>query len=119
MEDQIIDGILHRQIRHAQNDASTARRDARESQTAIQELEEQVGRLTLVCTALWSLLKQRLNLSDTELVAIIEEVDLRDGRRDGKHRPGGHACTSCGRTNSVRHRFCIYCEEPLDVPPLP
>jgi hypothetical protein len=76
-------------------------------------LEEQLGRLTLACTAMWTLLKQRTGVTDQELLEAIQEVDLRDGVLDGQYRPPALTCPACGRRNNRRRRTCMYCEAPL------
>ncbi len=118
MEDQLIDFVLHRKIRHATADASQARRDARDARTSLQDLEERVGRLTLACTAMWDLLRSRFGLTDQDLLDFIQEVDLRDGQPDGKHNPRGRQCPGCNRVNNLRRRSCMYCESPLPAAPL-
>jgi hypothetical protein len=119
MDDVIVDFVQQRMIHGARSDASEARRDAGEARSSLSELEERVGRLTLACTAMWVLLRQRTGLTDRELLEVIEEVDLRDGVRDGQHTPSALTCSSCGRRNSRRHRKCMYCESPLAQEPLP
>ncbi len=118
MEDQIIDYVLHRKIRVAANDASDAKRDARRAGATLEELEERVGRLTLACTAMWELIRDRVGLTEEELVESIERVDLRDGVADGKHKPKGVACPACSRMNNLRHKKCMYCEAVLPPPSL-
>jgi hypothetical protein len=119
MDDVIVDFVQQRFIHGARQDASQARRDAREARASLSELEERIGRLTLACTAMWALLRQRAGLTDQELLEVIQEVDLRDGVRDGQHKPPALTCPSCGRRNNRRHRACMYCESPLPPEPLP
>jgi len=119
MDDVIIDFVQHRMIHGARRDAAEARRDVRDARTSLAELEERVGRLTLACTAMWALLRQRSGVTDQELLEVIQEVDLRDGVLDGQHKPPALACPSCGRRNNRRHRACMYCEAPLPHESLP
>ena len=74
-----------------------------------EDLAERVDQLALATQALWELAAERLHISDAELTAKIEEVDLRDGKADGRIR-AGLACTACNR----RHRHCLYCGADLD-----
>ena len=119
MEDLILDFALHKKVRVATTDAAQARRDARRADLNLRELHERVGRLTLACTAMWDLLRDRAGLTDEDLLSYMQEVDLRDGSTDGQHRPSGQPCPSCTRMNNVRHRQCMYCESPLPGVPLP
>lgn len=102
---------LHQQkaITDAQVEASAAKRAARQGSDRVNELEASVQRLTLVSQALWELLRDRTGLSETELVAKISEVDLRDGKLDGRISAKAIHCPRCGRTMSERHSRCIYC----------
>lgn len=119
MDDLIIDFVQQSLILGARRDASEARRDVRDARLTLAQLEERVGRLTLACTAMWELLRERSGLTDRELLDHIQEVDLRDGRLDGQHKPSGIVCPSCGRNNNQRHVACMYCESLLPRKPLP
>lgn len=79
------------------------------SRERIRELEHQIGRLQLMNQALWELLRERLHLTDTELEAKANEVDLRDGIQDGKISDTALQCPSCGRVSSSKHWKCLYC----------
>ena len=85
--------------------------------TSVTKLEEQVGRLTLACTAMWTLLRQRVGVTDQELLEAIQEVDLRDGVLDGQYKSPALTCTRCGRRNNRVRRACMYCEAPLPSEP--
>ena len=119
MDDVIIDFVQQRLVRGVRRDAAEARRDARAARTSLSQLEEQVGRLTLACTAMWVVLRQRAGVTDQELLEAIQEVDLRDGVLDGQYKPPALTCPACGRRNNRRHRSCMYCEAPLPQAPLP
>ena len=116
MDDPIIDFVQQRLVRGVRRDASDARGDAHEARPSASQLEEQVGRLTLACSAMWVLLRQRVGVTDQELLEAIQEVDLRDGVLDGQYKPPALTCPACGRRNSRRRRACMYCESPLPQP---
>lgn len=111
MDDVIIDFVQQRLISGARRDVSEARRDAAAARPP--PLEEQLGRLTLACTAMWTLLRLRVGVTDQELLEAIQEVDLRDGVLDGQYKPPALTCPACGRRNNRRRRACMYCESPL------
>ena len=43
-----------------------------------------IDTLALSCAAMWELLSEKLGVTEQELLAKIEEIDLRDGKLDGK-----------------------------------
>jgi hypothetical protein len=76
----------------------------------VRNLEDRVDRLTLVCSALWSLLRERNGLTEEELMERVKEIDLADGRLDGKApRQPPATCGACGRTFAARHARCLWC----------
>lgn len=75
------------------------------------EVEDRLDRLQLVCMAMWSLLKERTNLTEEDLLERVRQIDLEDGVEDGKcgGAVGVTICPNCGRKMSARHRRCLYC----------
>jgi len=82
---------------------------ARDAQREVRDLEDRLDRLTLVCMALWELLKERGELSEEDLATKVREIDLRDGQADGKISKQVKRCASCDRVMSPRHQACMYC----------
>jgi len=117
MDDVIIDFVQQRLVGGERRGVSGARRETRDARGSIPQLEEQVGRLTLACTAMWVLLRQRLGVTNQELLEAIQEVDLRDGVLDGQYKPPALSCPACGRRNNRRRRTCMYCESALPQEP--
>ncbi len=72
-------------------------------------LEERVDKLAMVCKAMWELLEENTNLTEADLMTKIEQIDLADGKADGKIEKGVTQCTRCGRTLSRTHSTCMYC----------
>jgi hypothetical protein len=82
------------------------------------QLEANQERLFLICTALTELIRDKNLATEAEVVAKLQEVDLRDGLADGKF--GGVqivACPHCGNRTKRRHQHCIYCGKSLDEAP--
>lgn len=90
--------------------AQSASRTAREAGTKVERLQFEIERLLLISEALWGILKERHGYDDTELQQRVMEIDLRDGKRDGKVSGSTPIkCTACGKTISKRHPCCLYC----------
>ena len=82
---------------------------ARDVQSEVRGLEDRLDRLTLVCMALWELLKERGELTEEDLATKVREIDLRDGVADGKITKQIKHCPRCDRVMSPRHQKCMYC----------
>ncbi len=84
-----------------------------------QDLNRRIESLELACAGLWELLKAKNGYTDEELVAVIREVDLRDGKEDGRVRPTDEKCPSCGRQLlSRKSPNCSWCGADLGRGPL-
>lgn len=100
----------------AQSDASSAQASARAAMTETELLRHDVDRLLMITEALWTFLKQAHGYTDAALADKVKEIDLRDGRLDGKAaKAPPTACPQCQRLNSAKFSKCIYCGSPLPV----
>lgn len=78
------------------------------------ELQYRFDRLSLICMAMWELMKKQ-GLTDEQLLEKMKELDLADGQADGKAGAAKVAtCSNCGRVVSTRHRRCLYCGHERD-----
>lgn len=77
--------------------------------TDIGELQDQVERLAMLNQAMWELIGERLHMTDADLERKAQEVDLRDGKADGKMSSHPLRCPECGRVSNSRHKKCLYC----------
>jgi hypothetical protein len=98
-----------RQIGNASRKAERASADADRVVTNMLMLENKVESLALACQSLWELLRENTKLTEQDLEAKMEQVDLRDGRQDGKMSSVSSACPDCGRKTSRRRPRCLYC----------
>jgi hypothetical protein len=73
------------------------------------QMEEKFDRLALICRAMLELLEERTGLTDQDLVKKIAEVDIRDGKADGKMTAKAKPCPSCGSMMSPRFNRCLFC----------
>lgn len=100
--------------------ATQASRTAANAEAAIFELRDQVERQALLIRSLLLVLDRRGLTNEDDFREIMEEVDLSDGRRDGRYRPLGPLkdCPRCSKVNKKRAVVCLYCgtKLPQDVP---
>lgn len=90
--------------------ADRAENDARESRFSTDEHQRRLDTMALTVMAMWSIMQDRYGVMEHELVNRMQEIDLRDGKADGKVAPTMSAkCESCRRSMSTRHVKCIYC----------
>lgn len=73
------------------------------------EIKEQVERLAMLNQAMWELVSERLRLTEADLERKAQEVDMRDGKADGKMSTHPLRCPKCGRVSNSRHKKCLYC----------
>jgi len=95
-------GYAASQAAAASSSAGAARRD-------LAHLEDRVERLALITMAMWSLLQDKTNLTEDDLLERVKTLDLMDGTPDGKATKGVSKCHQCQRTLNARHLRCLYC----------
>lgn len=93
----------------ATSSAREAKADVRELHQRVQVLEQQCERMILAAMAMAEILRDRLGVTEHEIESKVTEIDLRDGRRDGKFRASPDRCTKCNRPNAANLRQCLYC----------
>ena len=99
------------QANRAATSGEMAARTAAEVRTQNEGIQFDIEKLFMITEVLWECLKKHNGYTDEQLIKMIEEIDLRDGRLDGKvakitERP---TCTECGRTIIQRQSRCLYC----------
>ena len=107
--DLFIDAHQYGRIAKAQSDATNAKNKAESFDRRLTNTERRLDKLSLACQALWELLKVRTDLTIEDVYNKMEEIDLRDGHKDGKISGTVLKCSSCGRTINTLHSVCIYC----------
>ncbi len=84
----------------------------------ITQLENQVERLMLITEALWSILREQHGYGEKELLRRIVEIDMKDGKLDGRVAPSPpETCPKCSRVTSRLRICCMFCDEPRIVDP--
>ena len=82
--------------------------------TEIQSLKFDIERLLMITEALWTLLREQHGYSEDVLLNKITEMDMRDGRMDGKVAASApFNCPKCSRPLGKRRPACIYCGTPV------
>jgi hypothetical protein len=96
-------------IREARETAETARDQAQQLRDRISKLERRSDQLALACQALWEMLREERGLTDNDLIARMQQIDLRDGAADGRMTPMPVECPQCKRRSNSRRDECVYC----------
>ena len=83
---------------------------ARQAKSQVEGLEQDVERLLMITEALWSILKEVHGYDDRELFRRVVDIDMRDGRLDGKvAKKEAPNCPHCGRKMIGAKPMCLYC----------
>lgn len=90
-------------------DAARAATAAGSTRRDVTHLEDRIERLSLVCMAMWSLIQDKTQLTEEDLMERVRLIDLMDGVEDGKAARTIQKCHACRRVMSPRHRKCLYC----------
>lgn len=85
---------------------------AKHAVRTVKVFEERLEKLALLCMAMWSLMREKTGLTEKDLLERVKQIDLMDGREDGKLKKTVLECRSCGRAMSSRHTRCLYCGAP-------
>jgi hypothetical protein len=101
------------QIGEVKAKSDLAHSDAQVHGSALTDLNRRFERLALVTQALAELLRERAHVSEADLIAKIDEIDMRDGKRDGRVSTAPRSCQKCGREVAGLRTTCLYCGAPL------
>jgi len=115
MINPFLSGGSIRRAMHAEDVARRSQTKATDADFRAVRLEARVDRLSMICAALWDLVKENADLTEEDLFQRIEDIDLRDGVLDGKVARETTTCVQCGRVMSARHSQCLYCGTPRPV----
>lgn len=110
-----VDLMQAAQIQEVGQDANHANSRADRATVRAAEAEQKLARLQIVTQAMWEFLRERAELTDEMLEAKILEIDLRDGKKDGKMGTEVVNCSQCQRKTGVRRRSCFYCGAELEA----
>lgn len=94
-------------LKEARYAADTATIKAHSNEITLRNLQDQLDHLSLVCLAMSELLEE-VGFKKSMLIEKIQEIDLRDGKLDGKFVKES-SCPNCKRKLAPRHVKCMYC----------
>ena len=105
----IYDFVQNRQIAEAKNSAQRAQSQSDRMREDLREARRRIDRLCLINQALWECIRDKIAVSEEDLLDTMTEIDLRDGTLDGKMSATASSCPQCGRPMSSKHHKCLYC----------
>lgn len=98
----------------AQEAAARAQAQAEHAREEAEWIRADIERLLMITEALWQIVREQHGLTDDELFRRVVEIDLRDGRVDGRVAPQPPPpCPHCGRPLPKRRPVCIFCGKPV------
>jgi hypothetical protein len=84
------------------------------SRGEVDMMKADIEKLLMITEALWQVLKNKHNYTDDDLLGWVQEIDMRDGKLDGRvARMGTAYCPQCNRTLMRSKAVCLYCGEPV------
>lgn len=103
--------------RRAANAASDAESAARRAENVTAHLQDQLERQALIMRSLLTACEKAGIFTEDQFRELVTEIDLSDGRLDGKYKPqqqGPMICAGCGKPNGKRAMKCMYCGAVLE-----
>jgi hypothetical protein len=98
------------QISENKGNAENAQELAITSSTAISHVQCQLDTLVLANQAMWEILSLKLGVTEADLVKRMNEIDLRDGKQDGKiSKTQVVECKDCGHKIKKQRSNCYWC----------
>lgn len=98
-------------VRHADERAQQAVEKTLDLKSDARSLQRRLDVMALANQALFEILRDKLGISEDEVVTRMAEIDGRDGKKDGKIGPTVVACRRCGKKVNTARQRCMYCAE--------
>lgn len=107
------EAFQHTQINSLSESSSANKLDTKHTgellRIEVQRLEAKIDGLALISQALWEIVQEKTDATTLEIEQKIKEIDLRDGREDGKITGKTSPCPKCKRPAHSRQGACMYC----------
>ena len=109
IEDVLFSSAVHLLDTQNRDGGESVSRAATDVRTQNEFIQCDVEKLFMLTEALWTILKEKHGCTDAELVQRVQEIDLRDGKLDGKVAKVNPDCPKCGRKLIGKRPVCLYC----------
>lgn len=109
IEDVLFSSAVHLLDTQNRDGGESVSRAATDVRTQNEFIQCDVEKLFMLTEALWTILKEKHGCTDAELVQRVQEIDLRDGKLDGKVAKVNPDCPKCSRKLMGKRPVCLYC----------
>lgn len=104
------------QIRETKHKAENAKQLAITSGNAISNVQAQLDTLVLANQAMWEILSKKLGVTESELVKLMSDIDLRDGKADGRiTKTQIRQCSDCCHKIKKQRPNCYWCGSKMNM----
>ena len=105
----------HKRIGSSESNITSQNKKLDETALSALSMRQDIEKLFLIVEALWAIVKETSNLKDEDFAELIRQIDLQDGRLDGRNSTTVEIlkCTKCGKTLLHGQTRCAYCGEEL------
>lgn len=100
----MLDVFQQFRIEETDRKVSNIEDNLRERKYTHRNIDERISKLSLVTQAVWSFIKETNQLDDSDLINRIEELDAKDGVKDGKATAVVMTCLDCSKKINTRTR---------------
>ena len=109
IEDVLFSSAIHLMDKQNRDGGESVSRSATDVRAQNEIIQCDVEKLFMLTEALWTILKEKHGCTDAELVQRVQEIDLRDGKLDGKVAKVNPDCPKCSRKLMGKRPVCLYC----------
>jgi hypothetical protein len=109
IEDVLFSSAVHLMDKQNRDGGESVSRSATDVRSQNEIIQCDVEKLFMLTEALWTILKEKHGCTDAELVQRVQEIDLRDGKLDGKVAKVNPDCPKCSRKLMGKRPVCLYC----------
>lgn len=105
-------GYLYSRVKNNANASSMplGKTEIDQVRNEIAQLRNELQRMATANEAIWEIVSQRLQVTEAELMAAVDNVEKHHAE---KAQQGAPICPSCQRPTSLNQTRCIYCGHDL------